>query len=269
MKTLHNLAYGPDARQVLDLFLPEPSPGGVPGVVCIHGGGWTSGDKTMLAWTAPRLTAAGMAVACVNYRLCPEWLFPAALDDVQRAVRWLRHHAGAYGLDGSRLGSMGNSAGGHLAAFLALAETRDRGDAEDLLGRHSSRVSCVVDCYGPVDLVAIMHSASAPIIENFLGKELRADTVGDFLAASPITMIAKPVCPFLILHGTEDVGAERGQVPIGIGRHFASRLREAGGEADFVAINGAGHGFMAHPEGPYAHEALSLAEAFFRRHLRP
>lgn len=265
MKVMADLAYGPNERNVLDLYLPDHPAGDVPLVVCIHGGGWTSGDKQMLAWAAAGLADGGLAAASVNHRFCPEWLFPAAVDDVQRAVRWLRHQAGRYRLDGSRFGAIGNSSGGHLASFLGLTETRQR--VADEVAACSSRVSCVVDCYGPVDLLQIMTSASAPIIENFLGKGLSAHTVTDYLAASPAAMVPSNPCPFLILHGTLDVGQTRGEVPIGISRGFAERLRAAGGTADFRPMEGAGHGFMHHPESPYAQQAIGLALKFFLKHL--
>lgn len=265
MRTLTDLPYGSHERNRLDLYLPDRPKGPLPLVVCMHGGGWTSGDKKDWAWEATRLAEAGLAAASLNYRLCPDWLFPAALDDVQRAVRWLRHRADEHGLDAARFGATGSSAGGHLAAFLALAETREH--VADELAPYSSRVSCVVDCYGPVDLVAIKTSASAPIIERFLGKPLTAETVADHLAASPMAQVAPPVCPFLILHGTLDIGDTRGDVPIGISERFAARLRSCGGTVEFVPVEGGRHGFMENPENPLAQQAMDRAVEFFRRHL--
>ena len=266
MRTLPNLPYGPHERNVLDLSLPDGPSRDRPLVVCIHGGGWTGGDKTNWAWEAARLAEGGLAAASVNYRLCPEWPFPAAVEDVQRAVRWLRHHAAEHGLDASRFGAAGDSAGGHLASFLGLTETRQH--VADELGPYSSRVSCVVDCYGPVDFVWMTRSASGPIVERFMAKPLSAETVGDHLAASPITMVAPPVCPFLILHGTLDVGDTWGDVPIGISECFANRLRSCGGEVEVIRLEGAKHGFMANDsQGPHAPRAMAAALEFFRKHL--
>jgi len=267
MITLADLAYGPHDRNLLNLYLPDRLSHGVPLVVCIHGGGWTSGDKEMLAWAAAKLVEGGLAAATVNHRFCPQWPFPAAVDDVQRAVRWLRHQAGKHGLDGSRFAAIGNSSGGHLASFLGLTETRQH--VADELGAYSSRVSCVVDCYGPVDLLWIVRSASAPIVETFLAKELSARTTADYLEASPMALVAPPVCPFLILHGTLDVGDVRGEVPIGISERFANRLQACGGEATFLPLEGAGHGFMHDPESPHAQRAIALALEFFQKHLGP
>jgi len=222
-----------------------------------------SGDKKDWAWEAARFAESGLAAASVTHRYCTEWPFPAPVDDVQRAVRWLRHHAGEYGLDGSRFGATGASSGGHLASFLGLTETRQHVDDE--LGAYSSRVSAVVDCYGPVDMLWVMRSASAPIVERFIGKPLSAETVADYLAASPPALIRPPVCPFLIMHGTLDVGETRGEVPIGISERFAELLRASGGQAEFMPLEGAGHGFG--PETPHGKRAMDASVAFFQKHL--
>jgi acetyl esterase/lipase len=263
MKALANLAYGPHERQVLDLYLPEAASGRLPLVVCIHGGGWMSGNKEdCLRWVR-RIVAAGLAAASINHRYCTESPWPAPLDDAQRAVRWLRHEAARYGLDAARFGATGSSSGGHLAVFLALAETRL--PCADELSPYSSRVGCVVDCYGPVDMLWVMRSASAPIVERLIGRDLSAESVADYLAASPLAMVRPPVPPMLIQHGELDVGETRGQVPIGISRRLAELLRAAGGEAEFMMIPGQGHGW-----DPEAGEGLTATDAmvkFFLKHL--
>lgn len=266
MRTLTHLAYGPHERNVLDLYLPDHPSGPLPLVVCIHGGGWTGGDKQNWAWEAAGLAESGFAAATINYRFCPEWIFPAQVDDVQRAVRWLRHHAARYGLDPSRLAAMGDSAGGHLGSFLGLTDTRRY--VPDELAMYSSRVSCVVDCYGPVDMFWMVRSASAPILEKFLGRPLSLESTADYLAASPPAQIIPPVCPFLILHGTLDIGDTRGEVPFGISESFANRLRAAGGQVEHVLLEGGRHGFMtAGPQGPQAQQGMDLALAFLKKHL--
>jgi acetyl esterase/lipase len=222
-----------------------------------------SGDKADWAREAARFADSGLAAASVTHRYCTEWPFPAPADDVQRALRWLRHRAGEYGLAASSFGATGASSGGHLASFLGLSDTRRHVDDE--LAAYSSRVSCVVDCFGPVDMLWMMQSASAPIVERFIGRPLSSESVADYLAASPMAMIAPPVCPFLIMHGTLDVGATRGEVPIGISERFAELLRAAGGEAEFMPIEGAGHGFSL--DTPHGQRTMAASIAFFSRHL--
>ena len=265
MKTLTDLSYGPHERHLLDLYLPDRSARSLPLVVCIHGGGWMSGDKTDYAREAARFAESGFAAASLNHRYCTEFPHPAQLDDVQRAVRWLRLHAAEYGFDPARLGATGASSGAHLASFLGVTETRLH--ADDDLAPYSSRVQAVVDCFGPVDMLWVMRSASAPIIERFIGKPLSVETVADYVAASPSAHLKPPLPPFLIIHGTLDVGETRGQIPIGISERFALQLQACGGEAEFIALEGAGHGFD--PATPLGRRALDATVAFFRKHLRP
>jgi acetyl esterase/lipase len=268
VRVVRDVSYGPHERNVMDLYLPDAAKTGPrPLVVCIHGGGWAGGDKRVYAWLGEALTKRGYAAASVTYRFAPADHAPAQMDDVQRAVRWLRKRAAQYEIDGERVGAIGGSAGGHLAAYLALADTRDNADAE--LAAFSSRVQCAVDCYGPVDLVAMMGSASGPIVQQFIGKPLEGNEDA-YRAASPHFLVkdgppAPP--PFLIVHGTRDVGTQRGQVPIEQSIAFAERLKRAGGDATLLKLDGAGHGFTGDGNGKYAQQAFAAAAAFFDKHL--
>src|SRR6478736_9837153 len=140
----------------LDVWVPAASTT-PPLVVWIHGGAWLSGDRRYLPETLrpnqlfDALLAAGLAVASVDYRHAREAPFPAQLHDVKAALRYLRAHAGALGIDVTRVGAWGESAGGHLAALLAL--TAARTDLEGELGMigPSSAVDAVVDWYGVAD----------------------------------------------------------------------------------------------------------------------
>jgi acetyl esterase/lipase len=264
IKVVQDVSYGPDARNVMDFYLPESGPTPRPLVICIHGGGWAGGNKRVYAWLGEALARRGFAAVSITYRFAPTWHAPAQLDDVQRAVRWLRKNAARYGLDPQRFGALGGSAGGHLASYLALAETRDNSDAA--LAGYSSRVQCVVDCYGPVDLVGMMRSASAPIVQGFIGKPL-AGNEEDYRQASAVSYVQKNPPPFLIVHGTKDVGTSRGQVPIEQSLDFQEKLRQAGGEATLLKLEGAGHGFTGNGSNKYAQETLTAALEFFTKHL--
>lgn len=114
----------------------------------------------------------------------------------------------------------GGWAGAHLASYVALAETRDNSDPE--LAQFSSRVQCVVDCYGPVELVGMMRSASGPIVQGFVGKPLEGHEE-DYQKASAVSYVEKNPPPFLIVHGTRDVGTSPGQVPIEQSIEFFSK----------------------------------------------
>ena len=264
VKVVADIAYGPDARNVMDLYLPEAGPTPRPLVVCIHGGGWAGGDKKVYTWLAEALAQRGYAAASVTYRFAPAWRAPAQMDDVQRAVRWLRKNAAQYGIDPERLGAIGGSAGGHLASYLALADTRDNRDAD--LAAYSSRVQCAVDCYGPVDLESMMQSASGPIVQGFVGEPLKGNEAA-YRSASPYFLVKENPPPFLIIHGTLDVGSARGQVPIEQSLSFHEKLRRAGGDSTLLKLEGAGHGFTGNGSNRYAREAFSAALNFFDEHL--
>ncbi len=148
-----DLAYGPHPeRNVLDLYLPEKTMTGPwPVVVWIHSGGWYTGGKGG-GGAARALVARGYAVAAINYRFSQDAIFPAQIEDCQRAIRWLRAHAGEYGLDPTRFGAWGGSAGGHLAALLGTAPEAFPAPAEDPHRHLSAHVSAVCAHNPPTDL---------------------------------------------------------------------------------------------------------------------
>ena len=102
VRVVPDVSYGPDPRNVMDLYLPEALPAPRPLVLCIHGGGWAGGDKRVYAWLAEALAQRGYAAASVTYRFAPAARAPAQMDDVQRAVRFLRKNATKYEIDPGR-----------------------------------------------------------------------------------------------------------------------------------------------------------------------
>ncbi len=142
----------------LDIFRHRTITGSLPAILFIHGGGWSSGDRSMEEPLAQRLAGKGFVTATVEYRLSPEARFPAAVLDLKSAVRWLRARAAVYGIDTARIGVCGGSAGGHLAAFLGATNGDRTYDAGDDL-EHSSEVQAVVDIDGPLDLTRREESA--------------------------------------------------------------------------------------------------------------
>src|SRR5579863_4756005 len=136
----------------LDLARPKDPTGKTPAILCIHGGGFRAGKRE--GWDARcRLLAEhGYAAATVTYRLAPKSPFPAAVEDVKAAVRWLRANAEKYALDPDRIGVVGDSAGGHLAQFLGVTGGVSQFEGSGGNPGLSSKVSCVVSYYGPCDL---------------------------------------------------------------------------------------------------------------------
>ena len=267
-----DLAYGTDSpAQKLDLYLPLQGETPYPIVVAIHGGGFISGDKSDGQIT-PVLEALkrGYAVVGVNYRLSQEAHFPAAINDVKAAIRWLRAHAREYQLDGSRVALWGDSAGGNLAALAGTS-----GDIPALRGSHptdagqSDRVQAVVDWFGPISFLRTDHDfrvagfrrASAAGPDSFLSQYLGAPLAkarAQVKAADPITYITQDDPPVLIEHGTAD-----GTVPVGQSQRFA-RAYAAGvgaGSVTLHLIRGAGHVDPAFYTAAHVNEVLDWLDA--------
>lgn len=227
---------------MLDLYLP-PGQDPRPLVVWVHGGGWYEGSKEYCL--AVPLADQGYAVASINYRLSHEAVFPAQIHDCKGAVRWLRAHAGEYGLDAGRVGAWGDAAGGHLVALLGTS-----GGVAELEGEvggnldQSSRVQAVCDWYGPTDMLQIGgfpsdidHDGPDSPEARLFGGPIHAKRTLVTLA-NPITFVHPDAPPFLIVHGDQDP-----IVPLHQSELLAGALRAAGVRVTFLTVAGAGHSF--------------------------
>lgn len=150
---IENKKYGQTDQETADLVLLRGKKN--PAIVFIHGGGWVYGDKTGYGYYARKYARAGISSIAINYRLAregePSTQWPAQLQDVQAAVRWVRANAHKFGIDPDRICAMGDSAGGHLALFLGSVENSTPGDRSHLYSGYSPKVRCVVDMFGPTD----------------------------------------------------------------------------------------------------------------------
>ena len=241
----------------LDLWVPDTRTP-APLVVYVHGGGFMFGDRRYLPETVrpdavfEELVAAGLAVATIDYRHALEAPFPAQLHDAKAAVRYLRAHADVLGIDTTRIGIWGESAGGHIAALVGLTAHRP-----DLEGTHgvvgpSSAVDVVVDWYGPADLDTMPRATPPPAIAAKLPPELlvppedhltRGLEGTDRDDASPITHVTPAAPPFVLVHGTADW-----LVPYAQSEQLAAALRAAGVPVDLVPVEGAEHIFLGHDD---------------------
>ena len=251
-----NVSYGPALR--LDVYQPaEPGTKLRPAIVLIHGGGWTSLDKSTMRTMGRFLARFGFVAFSVDYRLFQaqgnRW--PAQLDDAQRAVRWIRANAAAYGVNPQRIGAFGHSAGAQLAALLGMEDTRDNSDST--LAAYSSRVQAVVDVSGPIDLTLDHDAEGSQFLSDFLGAEY-AKHPEVWRDASPAFRVSKGDAPFLIVHGTDDQN-----VSIAQAQELFDKLQAAGVPASFVKVD-EGHTFRT----PEARRQLAVETlAFFNRYL--
>ncbi|MBK9007055.1 MAG: alpha/beta hydrolase [Anaerolineae bacterium] len=242
----------------MDVYYPFEEHGRFAVAMYVHGGGWSSGDKAKGAGAAdiPALQQAGFLVVSVNYRLAPEYEFPAMIEDVKCAVRSLRAHADEYNLDPNRIGVYGGSAGGHLVAMLGTTDESAGFDVGEYL-EYSSRVQAVVDMFGPADLTVDFEGGGETVRRAF----------GDFdlALASPVTYVSADDPPFLILHGEEDA-----LVPIAQSEDLLAKLQAAGVQAELVPVANAGHGFkpVSGEISPSREEISQMIVAFFEDALR-
>ena len=243
---------------VLDLYLPSTPPPH-PLIVWVHGGGWRSGDEDLARnHPARQLVSRGYALASVEYRLSGEAVFPAQIQDCRAAIRWLRAHAPALGLDPSRFAAWGGSAGGHLVSLLGTAgEVEEFDDPRQGNAGLPARVQAVVDWYGPSDLT---YPAGAPGDEGQVGRLLGCSDCPDRARwASPVTHVDRTDPPFLIQHGTADP-----VVPPLQSELLHSALLAAGGTSTYDLFAGAGHGGPAFSTP----ENVDRVRAFLERALR-
>jgi acetyl esterase/lipase len=247
-------------KLLLDLARPKTGDGPFPGVVCIHGGGFRAGNRHGYDGLCVRLAEQGYVAVTVEYRLAPRYPFPAAVHDVKAAVRWLRASAGKYHVDPTRVGTMGGSAGGHLAQFLGVTGDVKQFEGDGGNADQSSRVACVVNFYGPSDFTRSYGRSvdAAEVLPLFLGGNL--DTARHrHIVASPISWVTPDAAPTLCIHGTEDKYVNYEQAV-----WLVDRLLRADVEAELLTLQGAGHGFRGKDE----ETAEKAMLAWFDRHLK-
>ncbi len=234
-----------DQHLKLDIASPDEGSGPFPAILCIHGGGWQGGDRHGYDDLILALARQGYAAATIEYRLAPDYPFPAAIHDVKAAVRWLKANAAKYRIDPERLGAMGHSAGGHLALFLGV--TGDVREVEGDVGvpGPSSRVNCVVSMAGPSDFTR-GYGLKAEAVEAaalFLGGDVSEARASYFLA-SPLCWVTPRATPTLCIHGTEDELVAYEQAV-----WFVDRMLQSGVEAELLTLPGGKHGWDGEDAG--------------------
>lgn len=235
------------ARELhLDLYLPKSGSGSFPAVVYVHGGGWSGGNKSAFSRQAAHMAAKGFVGACVEYRLSGEAQYPAALDDVKAAIRWMRANAATYRVRPDRIGAAGGSAGGHLVALAGVTGSGDEA------------VQAVAAFNPAVDFLDFGKRAAANAqnsVSKFLGKSFAEDPKL-WESASPLARVHKKAPPFLFLHGTADP-----TVPYKQSTDMQAALKKAGVKAELFSAPEAVHGFFNRP--PWFEPTLRRMEQFF------
>ncbi|MFL5739750.1 MAG: alpha/beta hydrolase fold domain-containing protein [Flavisolibacter sp.] len=210
-----NIPYAGDTLKahLLDIYLPANFTGNVPLVVWIHGGAWMLNDKysdmNYMAKTVRGFVDSGYALASIDYRYSTTAIFPAQAQDCNQAIEFLYEHAADYHLDRNRIALIGFSAGGHLASLIGLSNNNSVKDFSAAGVQKKFTVRCVLDFYGPSELVSIDSSPDTSVnnarhpVAVLLGAlpVLRPDLAKK---ASPVSYIDPHDPPFLIVQGEKD-----------------------------------------------------------------
>lgn len=236
-----------------DLYLPKGLDK-APVLVAVHGGGWQGGNRKFYTYWGPYLAKNGYAVFAIEYRLMKPGVktYPGAVYDTKAAVQYVRANAAELNVDPDRIGMIGDSAGGHLSALVALAGEEPQFSSEyrnDPHAQVSAKVKTVVGIYGVYDMLAqwehdLLSRPRDNIGEKFLGAAPHTNRKVYF-EASPISYATadKNAPRFLLVHGTDDDVVD----PATQSTAFLKALKQAGFFARTVVIPGAGHFFITDP----------------------
>jgi alpha-L-fucosidase 2 len=205
----------------LDAWIPQAS-GPQPAVILVHGGGWEAGDKrTYIRPWFEALSAAGMGWISINYRLSGEAKHPAAVEDIQAAVRWVRANATKLRIDPQRIALMGESAGAHLAMLAAL--------------RGREQVAGVIGFYGIYDVPLWIRQRGE--VPRNIASYLPDVQPATLRAASPVEYITSGSPPILLVHGSADNG-----VPVAQSERLCAAAKANGVPCELMIVDGAPHG---------------------------
>ncbi|MGW8956906.1 alpha/beta hydrolase fold domain-containing protein [Paenibacillus sp. NPDC055715] len=236
----------------MDILKPD-SKGPLPTVVFVTGGGFVSANKDSYLQQRMALSEAGYIVASIEYRVVPDVTFPAPLEDVKSAIRFLRANADRYGVDKEHIAVMGESAGGYLAAMTGTTNGLKEFDKGDHLDQSSS-VQAAIDIYGLSDLTKVGEGFSQEVQEKHKSPSAtealwvngtavfgRGGSILDHpeaaAAANPISYVTKDDPPFLIMHGDQDTLVSPNQTEI-----LHNALVEKGVDSTRYVVKGAAHG---------------------------
>lgn len=289
-KTVENIEFYPyehenitykkvgDTELALDIYGPTvPTSGPAPVLLYIHGGSWLSGSRSLkeagqLAVIAEEIRALGVAIVPVSYRLTSETVtFPAHINDVCDAIRFLVKHADEYNLDPQRIGLLGFSAGGHLSLLAGFCTT-EFGDAPELADVDFD-VKCVIDFCGPTDITQLTDVPNEAdriyvlaLLKSFLGTDLEGNEE-IYANASPISHVGKnPDLSLLVLQGRSDVLVPYVQVD-----RLYEKCVEAGYDIKYIPVENATHVFApadtTKPINPTMEEIVSECITFIKEKL--
>ena len=267
-----NVVYGMYSGTALLMDVHRPANPNGYGVVYVSGSGWTSpmaysswqlkSNPQSLQYAKP-LVAAGYTVFTVNHRALPRFHYPAAIEDVQRAVRYIRHNAATFGVRPDRIGAAGGSSGGHLVSMLGTLDGKGNANDPDPVERESAKVQCVVARAAPTNFLKLKNSLFLGMSLPAGGEPVEKNSIEykTFFEASPISYVSPDDPPFLLIHGDKDEA-----VPFAQSEDFEKVLKAAHVTVKLIRVEGAGHG-PSFPGAIHPPDYLGEMVAWFNRYL--
>ena len=242
--------------QTMDIYVPSAAATRpLPLAIYVHGGGLTSGDKSDInPLFLSALAFAGYAVASVNYRLAPQYKFPAQIVDLKCAIRFLRANAQTYGVNGTEIFAFGTSSGGELVALAALTGPHSEFDVGSY-ANESSGVTAAVDMFGPANLTSYSSYSDA--------QRVFGDNQNEMVLASPTHYVTASSPPMMIIQGVNDTN-----VPESQSIQLYDELTAAGDQTQLVLVQNMGHMFVQVGPEPIAPSLAQIAQdmvSFFGR----
>jgi acetyl esterase/lipase len=274
-----NVIYGMYSGLALLLDVHHPAKPNGHGLIVIQGSGFNSSQAydaqpltdltSSIRFFVPKLLDAGYTLFVVNHRNGPRFHYPAPVEDVQRAVRYIRYSAKDYGVDPARIGAVGYSSGAYLAAMLGVLDGIGDSVDPDPINRTSAKVQCVVASATPTDLQ--LEGSGDPNSASFMGQlrpragDPRPDSaaVRAYREASPIAHVSASSAPMLLLHGDADQTVSFRQAEV-----MEAAMRKVGIDVRLIRLPGGGHSFggdaAKHPDWP---DFLGETVRWLDRHL--
>lgn len=273
-----NVIYGMHSGLALLMDVYKPAQPNGYGIVVIPGSGWHAApeygtrplkeSKEFVEQTS-RLAGRGYTMFVINHRAAPVYRYPDAVQDAQRAVRFVRHHAQRFGIRADRIGALGGSSGGHLVNMLGTLDGNPDAEALDAVERESAKVQTVVALYAPSDMAKVDSAFGSVTVTAFLGmRPPRANSPKSspdarlYWEASPVNHVTADDPPFLLLHGDADA-----VVPYQQSEIMEAALRKAGVAVKLIRVPGGGHG-SSFPGATEKVNWAGHAEEWFDAHLR-
>ena len=253
---------------VMDVYYPKESNGH--GVIQISGSGWTRPmgyDARVLSHQVhvkndgEPLLAAGYTVFAISHRATPRFQYPSQVEDVQRAVRYIRFHADRFGITPDKIGALGGSSGGHLVSILGVLDGDENRLDQSPVNQMNAKVQCVVARAAPSNFIKGQDA------NFFIGVREKERTVEGSIEhtiaseASPISHVTEDDAPILLVHGDADPTVDFSQ-----SEQMYAKLKSAGVPSKLIRVKDGGHGFNYGGHKP--HDIDQTQIAWFDKHLR-